>query len=1252
MRRAALSALIPLLAAATPAAAAARPGSTAECEKPLPQVLNVGLPYHESAEGEPEIDLGPLARTFLEAVFRPLYEDGAKCPGRGLQVNATLGSDYQLVDWLARGSIQVAVLSDLGVHLVQREGIPLREIAAADAPGGWLASTTPEPRAWRVRAGRRTADDQPGARLEEHHRALLARARVEDDDVRARIAVHGRLVFQSHLSAVSFRPAIETAHQWLENELAAAGVKADDRRNIRKRFWDELFRRACFRLSPRPERGPGCRGHCPEDDWIEIEYAKADQVDPATAVRDRLVITQAAVEEIFSKDDPRLGPPSWKLPDYLVPLFGAGDGDPPPAPVPAFASFLGRNGYFGTRTFAFTPDEVLRLVENDQRTAARSDLALVLPGGGVKAAYQSRVIDKLYGGRRLINSGNSPDGGGAGGPLVVDYVVGTSGGALLGFFVARLGPRGPFDLSDLLWRPSSPDGGGGPEFLTSAHVFGVTDLPRYASLVTILAVFCAVLALVALRSRSWLAPPERPEGSGDGQPEAPPKSCRWRLTLTILGALVGTPLVVKLVSGGRGLEHVPELEGLLFAVLTVVAMFGDQCLVCRAVETSGGPGSRRLDWALWAGWSLVLVPALAALAVRLGELRVERLKADGEQAVLAPALEAIRLMLEASATGGVTYLVLVLLVGALLLLGARRSRSIRWWEAVRWAGAVALGTLAAGWLMTVAPAAALRWLENVPLLFFGLALTLLLTVVGRLLEAYPGARDWLARRVPSGRRTRTLLPFVVTVLVATALLDLARPRAADLAPPQGGSNLWMELVRLCSGTSKLDVPQGGLAVISGAVLLLFAVVLRLDERHNRLRLEGTRKFSDAVLAVLVGLSLLVYAVLGTIAKWSPARMTLFELTGSFWKGLLIATAALTAIALAWSRWGPEIRFTGWLTGVLRYLSGRHPNAHLVSRRFVRLLLIAAGGLAAWNFVLAPGLYGNRFARDYVSGVDRRFAEAWKRANHDEEVGASYLLSTRFLATANALEQDGTRFVLAVPEDPEAPGRECPAIRQDPGSRWHVFRVVRRSDETPKSAREVAEAQGCHDVTVEHGIEEPCTMTDGELELDCLRRYVFASGSPFPVFPAHRVPQLDGGSEALVDGGYSNNVPVEAPRTVGAGQVLIVNSSNPLARDPEGWWDRLRPLRGPLVENAPRLPGFLYQRAQQMDRLSRQNLFVVSLSPVDRPDWPFLTDFRSDVVERMRKAADRDWTERIGMVESWGPPNFQVNLQIPAVPPGA
>ena len=163
----------------------------------------------------------------------------------------------------------------------------------------------------------------------------------------------------------------------------------------------------------------------------------------------------------------------------------------------------------------------------------------------------------------------------------------------------------------------------------------------------------------------------------------------------------------------------------------------------------------------------------------------------------------------------------------------------------------------------------------------------------------------------------------------------------------------------------------------------------------------------------------------------------------------------------------------------------------------------------------------------------------------------------------------------------------------------------------------------------------------EWNLEYIRSVVFASGSPYPVFPAHRIDDKIG---RLVDGGYANNVPLDAAQGAGADQVLIVESSNPLGHPVAPSFvgfvlDAVR-IQGDLVDNLPALFTFLYERSLELDRISRRELLVVSLAPSrEEAGWPTLVQFTGAVIGRMRKVAKEDWDQgrRIGLVQSWGRP---------------
>jgi hypothetical protein len=419
-------------------------------------------------------------------------------------------------------------------------------------------------------------------------------------------------------------------------------------------------------------------------------------------------------------------------------------------------------------------------------------------------------------------------------------------------------------------------------------------------------------------------------------------------------------------------------------------------------------------------------------------------------------------------------------------------------------------------------------------------------------------------------------------------------------------------------------------------------------------MEQEGRFRDAVLVVVTGLAFAVYLTLWLVVRgialagktgWLEgsalfarlSSLTLFELTPAFWKGLVVVSLLGACLVVRWAYVGsrrPEGTVSRMISDSLDFLCAPHPNAHLVSQRVVRLGVMAIGGLVWWNFVLAPALYGNRYAFEYLEGAEARFDDAYRR----EHEASSYSLTARYLAPANALAIDGTRFVLAVPA-----GDDCPAVPASPGVVWRRFRISSGGEgAVPAVAPREEEGRWCTEISL-----------DNKEQRKELQNYIFASGSPFPAFPPKlvRVYSPDGEDddgkvvrEALVDGGYSNNVPIEAASKIGARQALVIHSSSPRpAPSGEGWLLR---LGGPLVDNVPRLLGFLYERSQQGDRRSRSDLFVASLAPPPADDWPILTDFRSATVARMIEQAEVGLGQRIGMVESWGPPEFQTSLRVP------
>ena len=273
-------------------------------------------------------------------------------------------------------------------------------------------------------------------------------------------------------------------------------------------------------------------------------------------------------------------------------------GPPRILPLPFFRSST-RSPTFGVRTFGFSVDEAFRLLRQEQVPSERR-LALVLPGGGVKAAYQSRIIDELYRESYLRNF-KAPQAT-AGEPLAVTYVIGTSGGALLGFFVSQLGEKGPWNLSEILWKKKdrfqTAD-----RYLESTDIFNWTDLLRYASVIASFLVFCTLLGLLSIPERGPLRP-QREEVASRRRP--------WLIPLVFLLLLVA-PFLVRHANGSAPREQIPEFEGMIYALLAMIAMFADQSVIHESDERGeghGGPWIHPFVLTL-AGALLVALPLLA-----------------------------------------------------------------------------------------------------------------------------------------------------------------------------------------------------------------------------------------------------------------------------------------------------------------------------------------------------------------------------------------------------------------------------------------------------------------------------------------------------------------------------------------------------------------------------------------------------------------------------------------------------------------
>jgi|CXWL01.1.fsa_nt_gi predicted acylesterase/phospholipase RssA len=1099
------------------------------CTGNLDPILTIGWPVGRADEI-------PALTRLIESFHRQI----GNCPNRSLQVNVAYGTDYELLAWISSGAIDAALLTPLAADLAQRDGVALLPVSTWD-----LQKVVLEP---------------AGASLE----AFFDRVEELGEAGAERVF----LSLPSHLSN----------ELYVLLEVAAGHVAR--RRLDGPTFWPQLFAHLCFR--PLGRQGdesrpcvlaPNDRRPLPVESALALRHERA----PAGAAQDLeprllgtlpewLAVRSEIARSLFDLESR----PNDAFPPLAVRTRGLLEDAYAPREIRELALADPR---LGTRGFRFTIGEAVGLLQAHGAATGESQLALVLPGGGVKAAYQTTVLDALYGQRWLQNPlGRAYGPAQVRDPLTVDLVTGTSGGALVGYFVARLNEDGPFDLTRRLWFH-----GGRP--LDHDLVFPGADLLRYLSLVVVFLLFSLALLVAAARRNSPF--------SLESRRLAPEAAARYRSRplLAVAGTvlLLATPFAVRLVNGARQQEHIPDVEGFLFLVLALLAMFADQCLVAVADRREELVGRVAAGVTFCAGLAAVAVPLLA---IRPGE----PLGAAAHRAATAP--------VEFWAGFGLLAPLFVVPI----LIGQGRQ--------------LGQGTIpgASGFLRGVVEF----------LLTSGLTLALFLSlaplrravqsaspfVFGLLLL---GALLFFFLRPPAhaaSRRKVRFLYYLSLFVAALFLLSLTRPAAEKLSGRSFG-----ELLQL---PSMLDVGLGSLSVSMGCVLLFAGFLFGLGALRPRYRLENVPAFALGLAACLVHAGLTFGVVYG-LAKLG--RASVFELEPRYWLVLAPTALALAAFGLV----AAALFSRGLLREAFEFLASPHPNGRFRVRRHVRMVHFALFAWGFWNLVVAPGLYGNGPAKKYL---ERAALDFCLERSSDQHCQLERQFTAALLVPANALQNDpgqaqepgdGSRFFLIVPK-----GQPCPTIPRNPagGGRWHVFHVGSGEDLGQE--------------------DETCLDLDSPSDIQSM---IFASGSPFPVFPAHRVP-IPGESRAefLVDGGYSNNVPISPGQNLGIDQVLVVDST-PVAsaRTPSALRGKLAGMVGSLVNDFLRLPGYLFGRAQVLDLQSRRDFFVVRIAP-EAPEpgeatWPFLTDFRAEVVTRLQDAATRDLGRRVARVESWGKPRF-------------
>jgi HAD superfamily phosphoserine phosphatase-like hydrolase len=246
------------------------------------------------------------------------------------------------------------------------------------------------------------------------------------------------------------------------------------------------------------------------------------------------------------------------------------------------------DSWFSRGEFEFTVDEVMALLRQDQENSGQQRLALVLPGGGVKAAYQSRLLDQIYAMKWLANPSRDQPAAAEQKerneqgeqekfpPLQVDTVAGTSGGAMVGAFAAR--SKAGRSLQSL-WLSDK-----GEVTTSAADIFPLLGILRFTGVYAVLAVVQLMLVLYF-----WF---RRDSADKIGSYEPAPK----RITALVALLIIAGPAVIRfslapieMAAGGPVVPstYVPVVEAFVFGAIVCLSHF---VLTCCVRVKRDGPG--------------------------------------------------------------------------------------------------------------------------------------------------------------------------------------------------------------------------------------------------------------------------------------------------------------------------------------------------------------------------------------------------------------------------------------------------------------------------------------------------------------------------------------------------------------------------------------------------------------------------------------------------------------------------------------
>jgi len=542
----------------------------------------VVLPQRVSCDGEHvQVTLG-LPIEYAPPKFRATLDAGPDAVS--LCASFAGGNPYELLSWLENGSLRAVVLPAFAVAVLR-----------ADDPDKFArdyVEFAPSPVSL-LTLKQRTVE-LVSANGEPASAAALATwfATLAGNDQ----TLHGAMVLPHHLSE-AVREYFRRATEWAD----AQQLTGEQRERFMARVVAAIRFQAVRNSTPQSlsfiER---------TDDGLDltpVDALRRNDSPLRTAASDRLVVRRQLLanlpKQLSGESKPvaissKAAPP---LPPSKTPKSAALFQDTLEAESrmgEAVKQFRAANyqryadGSISRRYFRFLVPELWRIfAARDAQFAASGDagdLALVLTGGGVKAAYQTQLIDRLYapdkqdGAVRLVNAAHTiaAEAGDSRTPQRVEYIIGTSGGALLGMFVGALNPallqsaqwQG---LADLLWRPGGE--------LKSWQVFPLLDMLRYFSILVCFWVLWLTMTVgVRFFGERWLTHVRAgsPQHAAIVEQRVNRRIVRWKSEslpwIVLLGA---APIVVVMICNRQGLEHVPPVAGIFYTAMAVIAWFAD-----------------------------------------------------------------------------------------------------------------------------------------------------------------------------------------------------------------------------------------------------------------------------------------------------------------------------------------------------------------------------------------------------------------------------------------------------------------------------------------------------------------------------------------------------------------------------------------------------------------------------------------------------------------------------------------------------